>query len=128
MESPTNPSGPNGSGIPVSRDIDPAQQRRLDEKARRMLEEKEAESRLRTYHGPMRKVLTVLLCFWALFQLYFTTVGVISADEFDSVVNQLLPIHGKAVLSAYAKEATDALGPLRLIVKVEKMQEGAETP
>lgn len=56
------------------------------------------------------------------------TVGVISADEFYSVVNQLLPIHGKAVLSAYAKEATDALGPLRLIVKVEKMQEGAETP
>ena len=56
------------------------------------------------------------------------TVGVISADEFYDVVNRLLPIRGKAVLSAYAKEATDALGPLRLVVKVEKLQEDAETP
>ena len=56
------------------------------------------------------------------------TVGVISADEFYDVVNRLLPIRGKAVLSAYAKQATDALGPLRLIVKVEQLQEGAEKP
>jgi TRAP transporter 4TM/12TM fusion protein len=64
---------------PISQEITPEQQKALDAKAQRMLEEKEAESRLRTYQGPMRKVLTVLLCVWAVFQLYFTTIGVISA-------------------------------------------------
>jgi len=54
-------------------------QKELDQKAQELLEEKEAESRMRTYIGPMSKILTVLLCFWTVFQLYFTTVGVISA-------------------------------------------------
>ena len=119
MESPTNPSGPNGSGIPVSRDIDPAQQRRLDEKARRMLEEKEAESRLRTYHGPMRKVLTVLLCFWALFQLYFTTVGVISAINLRAFHCMFLLLFTFLLFPAYKKEKrTFTVPPLRDIVLI----------
>lgn len=50
-----------------------------EKKAQELLEEKEAESRVRTYEGPMGKLLTVLLCAWAVFQLYFTTFGVMSA-------------------------------------------------
>ena len=51
------------------------------------------------------------------------TVGVIEAAQFYDIASQLLPINGGVVLSAYAKDATDALGPLRLIIKVEKPSE-----
>ena len=51
----------------------------LDKKARALLEEKEADSRMRTYIGPMSKILVILLCFWTVFQLYYTTLGAISA-------------------------------------------------
>ena len=50
-----------------------------EQKAQALLEEKEAESRTRTYQGPMGAAVTCLLCAWAAFQLYYTTFGVISA-------------------------------------------------
>ncbi len=50
-----------------------------EKKAQALLEEKEAESRTRTYTGPMGTAVTVLLCVWTVFQLYFTSVGAISA-------------------------------------------------
>ena len=54
------------------------------------------------------------------------TVGVIEAAQFYSVVQKIAPIDGGVVLSAYAREATNALGPLRLDVKVERMNEGEQ--
>lgn len=54
-------------------------QESIEKRAQELLEEKEAESRMRTYTGWSGKVLTILLCIWAVFQLYFTTFGVISA-------------------------------------------------
>ncbi len=54
-------------------------QAELDKKARELLEEKEADSRMRTYIGPMNRIITALLCIWTAFQLYFTTLGAISA-------------------------------------------------
>lgn len=51
----------------------------LEKKAQAMLEEKEADSRMRTYNGFMGKAIGVLLCIWTVFQLYFTTIGSISA-------------------------------------------------
>lgn len=54
-------------------------QKELDQKARELLEEKEADSRMRTYIGPLGKIIVVLLCVWTVFQLYFTTLGAISA-------------------------------------------------
>lgn len=48
-------------------------------KAQALLEEKDSESRLRTYSGPAGIANTVLLCVWTAFQLYFSTFGVISA-------------------------------------------------
>lgn len=55
------------------------EQEAVNAKAQQLLEEKEAESRTRFYTGVSGTVLTVLLCLWTVFQLYFTTVGVISA-------------------------------------------------
>ncbi len=50
-----------------------------ERKAQALLEEKEADSRTRTYSGPMGAAITAALCLWAVFQLYFTTFGAISA-------------------------------------------------
>lgn len=54
-------------------------QAELEAKAQKLLEEKEAESRTRTYTGPMGTVITILLCIWAVFQLCFTTFLPMSA-------------------------------------------------
>lgn len=54
-------------------------QAELDKKAQQLLEEKESEARMRTYQGPLAKIIIFLLCVWAAFQVYFTTIGVISA-------------------------------------------------
>ncbi|MBR1672003.1 MAG: TRAP transporter permease [Fretibacterium sp.] len=51
----------------------------VEQRAQALLEEKDAESRTRTYHGPVGAGVTLLLCAWAAFQLYYTTFGVISA-------------------------------------------------
>ena len=51
------------------------------------------------------------------------TVGVIEAAQFYDVVSRIAPMHDGVVLSAYAREATNALGPLRLDIKVEKADE-----
>ena len=59
--------------------MDKAAQAALDKKAQQLLEEKESEARMRTYQGPLAKIIVVLLCVWAAFQVYFTTIGVISA-------------------------------------------------
>ena len=59
--------------------LSPGQRAELERKAQALLEEKDSESRTRIYTGPMEKALTVLLCVWTLFQLYYTTFGVISA-------------------------------------------------
>ena len=48
------------------------------------------------------------------------SIGIIEASQFYDVVNQMMPIHGSAILSAYARENTDVLGPLRLNIKVER--------
>lgn len=59
--------------------IDKATQAELDKKTQQLLEEKESEARMRTYQGPLAKLIVILLCVWAGFQVYFTTIGVISA-------------------------------------------------
>ena len=41
-----------------------SQSQSLEEKAQQLLEEKEAESRTRTYTGRSGTVLTVFLCLW----------------------------------------------------------------
>lgn len=57
----------------------------LDRKARKMLEDKDADSRMRIYDGPLGKAIVVLLCLWTAFQLYFTTIGAISAINLRAI-------------------------------------------
>ena len=49
------------------------------------------------------------------------TVGVMDSQEFYTILNGVRSLRGNIVLSAYAKHATDALGPLELNVRWEKM-------
>lgn len=48
-------------------------------KAQELLEEKEADSKLRSYPGFLGHVVTVLFLVWSVFQIYATTVGKIDA-------------------------------------------------
>lgn len=50
------------------------------------------------------------------------TVGVIEGEQFYSVVQAIAPIRGVIALAAYARNATDAMGPLRLNLKLEEMR------
>ena len=48
------------------------------------------------------------------------TVGVIEGAQFYDIVGSLRGKHGSWILSAYANGATDAIGPLRLKIRVEQ--------
>ena len=49
------------------------------------------------------------------------SVGVMDGEQLYGIVQALVPIHGNVALSAYATSATDAMGPLRIDVKVEQI-------
>lgn len=51
----------------------------VEERARKLLEEKEAEARTRSYDGIFGGLLVILLTGWAVFQLYVNTIGVMNA-------------------------------------------------
>ena len=51
----------------------------IEENAQRLLEEKDADMRLRSYDGFFNKGIMVLLAAWTIFQLYFNTIGVMDA-------------------------------------------------
>ena len=76
----------------------------LDEKARKMLEDKDADSRMRIYDGPLGKALIVLLCVWTAFQLYFTTVGAISAINLRAIHCIFLLLFTFLLFPTYKKE------------------------
>ena len=79
-------------------------QEALDKKAQELLEEKEADSRMRTYKGPMGRILVALLCVWTVFQLYFTTVGVISAINLRAFHCIFLLLFTFLLFPSYKKE------------------------
>ena len=57
----------------------------LEKKAQQMLEDKDADSRMRVYEGPLKWAIVILLSAWTLFQLYFTTIGAISAINLRAI-------------------------------------------
>ena len=76
----------------------------VEETAQRLLEEKEAESRVRTYTGPMGIVITVLLCVWTVIQLYYSTVGLISATSLRAIHTIFLLAFTFLLYPTYKKE------------------------
>lgn len=76
----------------------------LDRKAQKMLEDKDADSRMRIYEGPLGKAIVVLLCLWTAFQLYFTTVGAISAINLRAIHCIFLLLFTFLLFPTYKKE------------------------
>ena len=81
-----------------------SQPENLDAKAQKLLEEKESEARMRTYNGPMGKVLVLLLCVWTAFQLYFTTIGAISTINLRAIHCIFLLLFTFLLFPTYKKE------------------------
>ncbi len=74
------------------------------ETAQKLLEEKDTDSRTRTYSGAMGKIITVLLCVWVGFQLYFSTIGMISAVNLRAFHCIFLLLFTFLLYPAYKKE------------------------
>lgn len=55
------------------------EQAEIEKKANQLLEEKDSESRTRSYKGWFGTVITIGLCCWTVFQLYYNTLGAMSA-------------------------------------------------
>lgn len=53
-------------------------------------------------------------------------VGAMEGDQFYGIVNDLSMLKGPVTISAYARSVTDALGPLRLKLKVNQMSSAGE--
>lgn len=81
-----------------------SQTENLDAKAQQLLEEKESEARMRTYTGPMAKILVLLLCIWTIFQLYFTTLGAISTINLRAIHCIFLLLFTFLLFPTYKKE------------------------
>ena len=68
-------------------------QQALDDRAQRLMEDKDAESRTRVLTGMMDKVLTVVLLGWAVFQIDANMTGKLGAVRLRAAhVMFLLPL------------------------------------
>ena len=68
-------------------------QSELDDKAQKLVEEKDADSRTRVYTGVMDKVLIGVLIVWALFQIWANTFGTLGAVKLRTAhIMFLLPL------------------------------------
>lgn len=81
-----------------------ADKKKLDRKAQQMLEDKDADARMRTYDGFLGKALIALLCVWTVFQLYFTTIGAISAINLRAIHCMFLLLFTFLLFPTYKKE------------------------
>ncbi len=65
----------------------------LDNKAQRLMEDKDAESRTRVFEGTLNKVFTAVLVIWAIFQVWANTFGTLGAVKLRTAhIMFLLPL------------------------------------
>jgi len=76
----------------------------LNAKAQKLMEEKDAESRTRSFTGILEKLFTAVLIVWALFQIWANTVGTLGAVKLRTAhIMFLLPLTFM-IYPAYRKE------------------------
>lgn len=79
-------------------------QEALDERAQRLVEEKDADSRTRVYTGPMEKVIAVVLVAFAVFEVWANTFGTLGAVKLRTAhIMFLLPL-AFTLYPTYGKE------------------------
>ncbi len=87
-----------------------------NEKAQQLLEETDADARMRTYQGVWKTIMAALLVAWAIFQLYFSTIGIISAMNLRAFHCMFLLIFTFLIFPAYKKENRLKITPAPLDV------------
>ncbi|MBQ3966801.1 MAG: TRAP transporter permease [Treponema sp.] len=89
---------------PSTEDENSVRDEALDQTARALLEETDTDSRIRTYKGKTGIAITVLLCIWTAFQLWFSTFGVISAVNLRAFHCMFLLLFTFLLYPAHKKE------------------------
>ena len=76
----------------------------IEENAQKLLEEKDADMRLRSYDGFFNKGIMVLLAAWTIFQLYFNTIGVMDAITLRAYHAMFLMLFAFVFYPGHSKE------------------------
>ncbi len=72
--------------------------------AQQLLEEKEADGKLRSYSGIMDHLVTILFIVWSLYQLYATTIGIVDAMRLRTTHLFFLLLFTFLLFPAYSNE------------------------
>lgn len=75
-----------------------------EQTAQELLEQTDSDSRTRTYTGATGIAVTVLLCAWTAFQLYFSTVGIMSAVNLRAFHTMFLLLFTFLLYPAHKRE------------------------
>ena len=98
-------------------------QTELDDKAQKLVEDKDADSRLRVYIGPMEKALTAVLLIWAAFQVWANMFGTLGAVKLRTAhIMFLLPL--AFTLYPTFKKEPDCRGDSQLRLSVPAIRRG----
>lgn len=76
----------------------------IEKEAQRLLEEKDADMRMRSYDGFLAKGIVILLVAWTIFQLYFSTIGVMDAITLRAYHAMFLFLFTFLLYPTYRKE------------------------
>lgn len=82
-----------------------------EKEAQRLLEENDADMRLRDYRGKMAKGIMVLLVAWTVFQLYFNTIGVLDAISLRAYHAMFLLVFAFLLYPSHKKENRKRTAP-----------------
>lgn len=80
-------------------------------KAQQLLEEKEPDTKLRTYKGPLGHVITVMFLVWSAYQIYANTFGVVDAMTLRTWHLLFLLVFTFLLFPTYAKEKRERIVP-----------------
>lgn len=80
-------------------------------KAQQLLEEKEPDTKLRTYKGPLGHIITVMFLVWSAYQIYANTFGVVDAMTLRTWHLLFLLVFTFLLFPTYAKEKRERIVP-----------------
>ena len=72
--------------------------------AQQLLEEKEADGKLRSYSGPLAHIITALFIIWSVYQLYANTIGIVDAMSLRTWHLLFLLVFTFLLFPAYKRE------------------------
>ncbi|SES63292.1 TRAP transporter, 4TM/12TM fusion protein [Natronincola peptidivorans] len=86
------------------REIEKREGNEIEEKAQKLLEEKDADMRIRSYTSFLNRGVIILLIGWSVFQLYFNTIGMMDAISLRAYHAMFLVLFSFLLYPGYATE------------------------